>query len=280
MPTRRKPLTRSTTTNKQQTHTRTPTDGNSGQMRTRMTTTKRNNKKTKTKTSRNREKNSKHLSFKQKSSTPPYKQKASVSQTKIHNFRLLLTLQFNQYRISSFLSSLAWYCCNPFSSLSHSHGMSSGGAYRRVPSSPSPLESNRSRERERILARSEAAQKVSDKIHALFWVGLMAFVVVKSNLLKVCFGDADEGKEIHRLSFNAGVVCIVSMLFGGGEGDDAKLTPLSSHFSLQTTMLVLLSYLGLYLPIMRISTPWDIYCPRVIPTIVIMTMLAGGCFMK
>jgi len=83
-------------------------------------------------------------------------------------------------------------------------------AYRRVPSSPStatpraPL-SAKPKNREEILARSALATKVSDKIHAAFWVGLMIFVVSKSDLIKNCL----ENPEVHRLSFNIGVVFLM-----------------------------------------------------------------------
>ncbi|GMI54621.1 hypothetical protein ScalyP_jg4327 [Parmales sp. scaly parma] len=95
------------------------------------------------------------------------------------------------------------------------------------------------------------AAKVSDKIHAAFWVGLGIFTIVQSSLIPTMLNDP----TVHRLFFNLAVICF-------------------------TINCVLLGYLAVYLPCMRVTTPWDIYCPRVIPTVTIIFLVGGGCMMK
>ena len=130
-------------------------------------------------------------------------------------------------------------------------------AYRRVPSVPIGTGTSSSRESvslvdsQRRKDRSAMAAKVSDKIHAAFWVGLGIFTIVQSSLIPTMLNDP----TVHRLFFNLAVICF-------------------------TINCVLLGYLAVYLPCMRVTTPWDIYCPRVIPTVTIIFLVGGGCMMK
>ena len=57
-----------------------------------------------------------------------------------------------------------------------------------------------------LLSNISTTHSLTDKIHAAFWVGSMVLVVTKSDLIRVCLSS----DEVHRLSFNLGVIFLVS----------------------------------------------------------------------
>jgi hypothetical protein len=126
--------------------------------------------------------------------------------------------------------------------------------YRRVPQTAGSSAAGPSAAEKRRLAqeRSKNAEIISNKIHALFWVVLAGFTLIQTNFLHRCFADP----EVNRLFFNASLALI----------------------AVNGTLLL---YLAVYLPyVARVTLPWDVYCPRVIPTICGLSLVCAGTLLK
>jgi len=125
---------------------------------------------------------------------------------------------------------------------------SNGGAYRRVPTTATTGTATQNETEENdvksTIRKKTRAERISDKFHALCWVIISGAVVYYTDFFNVFLHD----EKIHRPTFLLSVVCLVI-----------------------NTILTL--YLTVYLPkIARVTAPWDVYCPRVIPT-----MTGIGC---
>lgn len=125
---------------------------------------------------------------------------------------------------------------------------SNGGTYRRVPTTANAGTAVRHEMGEEdvksIIRKKSRAERISDKFHALCWVIGAGAVIHTTDFFNVFLHD----EKIHRPTFLLAVICLV----------------------LNTTLML---YLTVYLPkIARVTAPWDVYCPRVIPT-----MTGIGC---
>ena len=86
-------------------------------------------------------------------------------------------------------------------------------------------------------AQSDRIERFTAKLHALFWVCLSIFVVYYTELLEVAL----YGEKVDRLSLN---LAIISTMI--------------------TTTIIL--YLTFWLPlVLKVTIPWEVYCPRMIP---------------
>jgi len=118
--------------------------------------------------------------------------------------------------------------------------------YKRVSTSEgsSPSASDREEAKKR---RAELVDKINTKIHALFWVISSGSVMYYTDFLRVLFED----RRVNRPYFNLSLVC-----FG--------------------INCCLMFYLTIWLPyIKKITLSWNVYCPRVIPTMTIVGILCG-----
>jgi hypothetical protein len=105
--------------------------------------------------------------------------------------------------------------------------------YRRV-----PLSEEAENPEEDKKKQAERIERITAKIHALFWVILSALICYYTDIITII--TMDDGKVI-RSALNLAIICIM-------------------------TNICIIFYLTIYLPFfMRINTPWEIYCPRMIP---------------
>ncbi|CAM9603735.1 unnamed protein product [Heterosigma akashiwo] len=122
--------------------------------------------------------------------------------------------------------------------------------YKRVQNVEDDSPNPRSDREEAKKKRSDLIDTINAKIHALFWCAGAGAVMYYTDFIRVML----ESDEVNRLYFNLGVVC-----FGSN--------------------CCFMFYLTVYLPyIKKITLSWNIYCPRVIPTMTI-TGLACGLFL-
>ena len=85
--------------------------------------------------------------------------------------------------------------------------------------------------------QAERIDRITAKLHALVWVVLSISIVWYTNLLNVAYSD----ERVNRYSLNFAIVCFVA------------------------NMGIVL-YLTLYLPlVLKVTAPWEIYCPHLIP---------------
>lgn len=114
--------------------------------------------------------------------------------------------------------------------------------YSRVPTNEE--ENRRAANKKR---RSEAAEQIATKIQALAWVLVGAFVTYETDLPFVLLSDPD----VNRFWFNIAAACF-------------------------TMNSVLCFYLTIWLPyIQRVTTEWNVFCPRVIPTMTAIGVICG-----
>jgi len=107
-----------------------------------------------------------------------------------------------------------------------------GMRYRKVQSS------EQDNEEEAKKQRAERIEKLNSKLHALFWVLCACGILYATDLPRVAFTD----ERVNRLSLNLAVVCFTAN-FG------------------------IVLYLTLYLPLIaKVTAPWEVYCPNMIPT--------------
>lgn len=102
------------------------------------------------------------------------------------------------------------------------------------PSSSSPMsEAEHSKRR-----RSQLAERISNKLHALLWVVVGIAVAYRTDFVRVLVED----DRVNRIWFNIAAIC----------------------FSVN---VVILAYLTVWLPHVRgVKVSWNVYCPRAIPT--------------
>mmetsp|Transcript_21356 Transcript_21356/g.67009 ORF Transcript_21356/g.67009 Transcript_21356/m.67009 type:complete len:155 (+) Transcript_21356:90-554(+) len=113
--------------------------------------------------------------------------------------------------------------------------------YHRVPTSEEEEEKRGKRR------RAEAAEHIATKIQALVWVAAGGFVVYQTDMVGVMLQDP----SVNRFWFNIATAC----------------------FSINC---VLCFYLTVWLPyVQRIHLEWNVYCPRVIPTMTVVGILCG-----
>ncbi|CAM9761188.1 unnamed protein product [Ectocarpus sp. 4 AP-2014] len=95
--------------------------------------------------------------------------------------------------------------------------------------------------------RSLLADRISNKLHALFWVVVGVAVVYRTDFIRVLVED----ERVDRLWFNIGLVC----------------------FSVNA---VILAYLTVWLPHVRgIRVSWNVYSPRAIPTATVVGLICA-----
>ena len=93
--------------------------------------------------------------------------------------------------------------------------------------------------------RGERIDRITAKLHALVWVVLSISIILYTNLLNVAYSD----ERVNRYSLNFAVVCFVA------------------------NMGIVL-YLTLYLPlVLKVTAPWEIYCPHLIPISTVLGLL-------
>lgn len=103
-------------------------------------------------------------------------------------------------------------------------------------------------------ATKSRLEKFSDKLHALLWVGSAISVAHFTDLPKVLLSD----ERINRPVFNVAIIL----------------------FCINSTLMV---YLAFYLPRfkgIKDSSAWDVYCPRVIPTMTVIGIIDGLLFIR
>jgi len=120
--------------------------------------------------------------------------------------------------------------------------------YRRVSPDESHSEPSTSNVNHAAVANKSRSERISEKVHALFWVGGASTVAYLTDMPKVLLSD----DRINRILFDLAVVllCINT---------------------------VLTFYLAVYLPKFRKidSSAWSVYCPRVISTMTIVGIFCG-----
>lgn len=121
----------------------------------------------------------------------------------------------------------------------------SGVRYRRV----SRDEEN---EAEDVKKRqSDRIERITAKLHALFWVASSATLAYQLDMLGLITGD----HRVGRISLNIGILSLVASI-------------------------TIILYLTIWLPlVMKIDIPWDVYCPRMIPTATLLGVLSIVFFM-
>ena len=104
--------------------------------------------------------------------------------------------------------------------------------YRRVAQEAAETEAEEGKKKQ-----AERIDRITAKLHAGLWVVLSIVLLVYTNLLNVAYSDA----RVNRYSLNAAIACFVA------------------------NMGIVL-YLTLYLPlVLKVTAPWEIYCPHLIP---------------
>eukprot|EP00752_Nemacystus_decipiens_P017548 g15727.t1 len=95
--------------------------------------------------------------------------------------------------------------------------------------------------------RSQLADRISNKLHALFWALVGVTVVYRTDFIRVLMED----ERVDRVWFNIGVVC----------------------FSVN---VVILAYLTVWLPHVRgVKVSWNVYSPRAIPTATVVGLICA-----
>ncbi|CAN0154040.1 unnamed protein product [Discosporangium mesarthrocarpum] len=95
--------------------------------------------------------------------------------------------------------------------------------------------------------RSQLAERISNKLHAAFWVVAGGAVAYHTDFVRVLVED----ERVDRLWFNVGVVC----------------------FSIN---VVIMLYLTIWLPhIMGIKISWNVHSPRAIPTATVLGLICA-----
>lgn len=118
--------------------------------------------------------------------------------------------------------------------------------YKAVPTSPDEADADAEQEKKR---RSKTMDQISAKVHALFWVLTAISLIIYLDVGNVVMNDS----RINRIALNLTV------------------------FSFVANVTICL-YLTFWLPyVKKITLPWEIYCPRVIPTA---TALGLTCMMS
>eukprot|EP00611_Tribonema_gayanum_P015252 TRINITY_DN27083_c0_g1_i1.p1 TRINITY_DN27083_c0_g1~~TRINITY_DN27083_c0_g1_i1.p1 ORF type:complete len:160 (-),score=43.35 TRINITY_DN27083_c0_g1_i1:82-561(-) len=102
-------------------------------------------------------------------------------------------------------------------------------------------------EEERKRRRTELAERISNKLHAAFWTIVAGVVVYYTDFVRVLLQD----DRVKRPWFNLATACFA-------------------------VNCVIMGYLTLWLPLVqRVSTPWNIYCPRAIPAATAVGVICG-----
>ncbi|CAM9671259.1 unnamed protein product [Chrysoparadoxa australica] len=95
--------------------------------------------------------------------------------------------------------------------------------------------------------RSQLAERVSTKMHALIWVVIGGAVMYRTDFFNVLLHD----DRVDRYWFN-----IATATF--------------------TINCVIMFYLSVWLPgVQRVKVPWSIYCPRMIPAATVIGIICG-----
>mmetsp|Transcript_23992 Transcript_23992/g.35212 ORF Transcript_23992/g.35212 Transcript_23992/m.35212 type:complete len:156 (+) Transcript_23992:50-517(+) len=111
--------------------------------------------------------------------------------------------------------------------------------YRKVPQ----YEANDAEESKK--EKAEQLERVSTKIHALFWVAAAVAVIIYTDFINVLL----HSERVNRFSLNIAIA-----LFFANVG--------------------IVIYLTLWLPLVqKVTVSWDIYCPRMIPTATLLGVL-------
>lgn len=119
--------------------------------------------------------------------------------------------------------------------------------YQRVPTAEESASAASRKKR-----RSEAAETVATKIQALAWVVAGSFVAYQTDLPFVLLSDA----RVDRPWFNVAVAA----------------------FAVNS---VLCFYLCVWLPyVARVTLEWNVYCPRVIPTMTAVGLVCGVALLR
>ena len=100
-------------------------------------------------------------------------------------------------------------------------------------------------------AQSDRIERFTAKLHALFWVCLSIYVIYYTGLFEVAL----RGDRVDRFCLN---LAIVSTMI--------------------TTTIIM--YLTFWLPIvLKVTIPWDVYCPRMIPAATLFGLLSFVLYM-
>ena len=117
--------------------------------------------------------------------------------------------------------------------------------YRRVAQEAESTEAEEGKKKQ-----AERIDRITAKIHAGLWVVFSIVILFYTNLLNVAFSD----ERVNRYSLNAAIVCFVA------------------------NMGIVL-YLTLYLPlVLKVTAPWEIYCPHLIPISTVLGLLVVFLF--
>ena len=121
----------------------------------------------------------------------------------------------------------------------------SGVRYRRV----SRDEEN---EAEDVKKRqSDRIERITAKLHALFWVATSATLAYQLDML----GLIMRGQQVGQISLRIGILSLVASI-------------------------TIILYLTIWLPVvMKNNIPWDIYCPRMIPSATFLGILSIVSFL-
>ena len=131
--------------------------------------------------------------------------------------------------------------------------------YRRIPlSEESELNGEEIKKR-----RAENVERITAKLHALFWVAIAAVVLYYSDILQV---------GIHDQRVKRSVIFCTSFFI------HVIFFPLRPYLNIAVACLVanicIMIYLTIWLPlVLKVTISWDIYCPRMIPTSTLLGIL-------
>ena len=114
--------------------------------------------------------------------------------------------------------------------------------FRRLPLQDEDHDNDEAEAEEGIVSAEERkarrAERVSVKLHALLWLAASGVAVYASDFIPLLTASLRDGSNI---SLHAALICL-------------------------SANLLIMLYLTLYLPLIkRVTLPWEVYCPRLIP---------------
>jgi len=113
--------------------------------------------------------------------------------------------------------------------------------YRRVAQTENPEEQDVKKK------RADRIERITSKLHAIVWIAASVAIIVYTQIFQNAMSDI----RVNRTSLYAAVVCLVANLG-------------------------IILYLTIWIPlVLKVTAPWDIYCPHLIP---ISTGLGLLCF--
>lgn len=119
--------------------------------------------------------------------------------------------------------------------------------YRRVPQADPEVEESKK-------IRAERIERITAKIHAFFWILASIGIIYFTDLPNLVYSA-----EINRYDDRTSILCLY-------------ITTLFFRYALNLAVIFIVAnigiflYLTVWLPlVLKVTAPWDIYCPNMIP---------------